>query len=145
MFILSPLFCEMSLFECAIAGLIEDAVFEDEILAITKGLRTGDATTNKTKVAGVPTEVFAFDIGIIDRTVLGFPKGVFGIEDSVVNLYVAGVLEDVSTLQLDIGDLKLVGMHKGIRSVLYAEVGDLTIPAVPESLFAVRNTKAFEG
>lgn len=113
-------------------------------MAIAEGLRTGDAATNKAEVAGVPSEVFAFDVGIIDRTVLGFPEGIFGVEDGVVDLDIASVLEDVSALQLDVGDLKLAGMHKGIGSVLHFEIGELSVSAIPKGLFAIRNAKAFK-
>ena len=35
-------------------------------------------------------------------------------------------------------------MHKGIDSLLYSQVGDLPVSALPEGLFAVRNTDAFK-
>ena len=133
-----------TLLKGSIAGVIEDAVFKDEVLAVAKGLCTGDTAADKAEVLGIPAEVFAFDIGIIDRAVLGFPKGVFRIEDGVVDFDIAGILEDVPALQLDIGDLKLVGTQKGIQAILHFEVGDLSVAAVPESLCGIGDLEALQ-
>ena len=92
-------------FKCPIAGVIEDAVFENEVLAVAEGLGAGDATADKTEIAGVPTEVFALYFRVIDDNVLGLPKGIFGVEYGAAEFDVASVLEDVLSLQLDIGEL----------------------------------------
>ena len=90
--------------KCPIGIGSEGAVFEDQIFAITKGLGAGDTATDKAEIAGIPAEVLAFDLGVIDRTVLGFPKGIFGIKNSVVDLDVAGVLENVLANQPNLAD-----------------------------------------
>ena len=92
-------------FKCPIAGVIEDAVFEDEVLAVAEGLGAGDAAADKAEIAGIPTEVFALYFRVVNRAVFGLPTGVFGVEYGVMNLDVFGILEDVLSLQLDIGEL----------------------------------------
>jgi hypothetical protein len=46
-------------FKGAVAGLIEDTIFEDEVLAVAERLGAGNAATNEAQVARVPTEVLA--------------------------------------------------------------------------------------
>lgn len=90
--------------KCPIGIGSEGAVFEDQVFAITEGLRAGDTATDKAEIAGIPAEVLAFDLGVIDRTVLGFPKGIFGIENSVVDLYVFRILENIFPDQPNLAD-----------------------------------------
>ena len=103
-----------TLLKCPVAGLIEDTIFEDEVLAIAERLGAGDAATDETEIAGVPTEVLTFDLGVVDGNVFALPERIFSVENSVVNLDMLRVLENIFALQLDIGDLKLEGMHKGV-------------------------------
>lgn len=74
-------------------------------MAVAEGLCAGDAATDEAEVAGVPTEVFALDVGIKDRAVLALPECIFGVERGVMDLDVFRVLESVSASQLQIGDL----------------------------------------
>ena len=92
-------------FKCPIAGVIEDAVFENEVLAVAEGLGAGDATADKTEIAGIPAEVLALYFRVVNGNILGFPESVFGVEYGAMNLDVFGILEDVLSLQLDIGEL----------------------------------------
>ena len=75
------------------------AFLQDEVLRIAKRLRTGDSAADETKVFGVPTEIFALDLGVVDSAVFAVPESVFGIEDGVMNLEVTGVLEGVFACQ----------------------------------------------
>ena len=56
-----------------------------------------------------------------------------------------GVLEDILAMQLEIGDLQLAGMHKGIGTILHLEVGDMSVSAVPEGLGTIGNLETFDG
>ena len=101
-------------FEGAVAGLIEDTIFEDEVMAIAERLGAGDATADKAEIFGVPTEVLTFDLGVVYSNVLGLPKGIFGVENSVVNLDILRVLENVLADQLHLVNTETLSAHKGI-------------------------------
>ena len=128
-----------TLLKSSIAGVIDDAIFEDEVLAIAEGLGTGEAATNQAEIAGIPAEVLALNLGVVNGNVLGLPEGIFGIEDGIMDLDVAGVLEDVFALQLEIGYLQLASMHERIRPVLYFKVGYLSVSTLPKGLCAIGN------
>jgi len=106
-------------------------------LAVAERLGAGDATADKAEIFGVPTEVLAFDLGVVDGNVFALPERIFGVENSVVNLDVAGVLEDVFADEVQIPKSQIAGMHKGVRSLLDMEVGYLAGTAVPESFRAI--------
>jgi hypothetical protein len=134
---------ECGFFECSVGIGGKDTIFKNEVLTVAEWLGTGYAATDKVEIAGVPSEVLAFDVRVIDRAVFTFPESVFGVQHGVVNLNAFGVLENLFACQTHITDTKRGGMHKRIGSALYFNVGQLSVAAVPECLCAVSNLDAF--
>ena len=108
-------------------------------------MRTGDSAADETEVLGVPTEVLALDLGVVDSAVLAIPESVFGIEDGVMDLDVTGVLEGVFADEVQIPKSQIAGMHKGVGSLLDLEVGDLATSAMPERLSTIGYLDSLEG
>ena len=74
------------------------AVLQNQVLAIAKGLGAGDAAANQTEVLGVPTEIFAIDLRIIEGYILAIPESILGIQHGIMDLDIANVLEGILTL-----------------------------------------------
>ena len=100
---------------------------------------------HETEVPGVPAEVFAFDLGVVDSAVLAVPESVFGIEDGVMDLEITGVLEGVLADKVQIPNSEITGMHKSVGTLLDLEVGDLAGTAVPEGFRAIGDFDSLQG
>ena len=60
-----------AILESTVASGVEGAVLEGEAIDVAEGLLAGDMTAHETQVLGVPTDVLAIEMGIVDGDVLG--------------------------------------------------------------------------
>ena len=62
-------------------------------MAVAEGLCSVDVAADEVEPAGVPSEVFAVECGVVDGDVFCAPEGVFGVDLCVADYDVACVLE----------------------------------------------------
>ena len=90
--------------KCQIGIGRKRAVLQNQVLTIAERLRAGDTAADEAEVLGVPTEVFAFEFGVIDGNVFAIPERIFGIKDGMMDFDVFCVLECIFALQPKLAD-----------------------------------------
>lgn len=60
----------------------------------------------------MPAQILAVYLGVVDRNILGIPKGIFRIDDSTAYLYIATILERIVSLLTIILNVYILAVHE---------------------------------
>ena len=102
------------IFEDAVAGLVEGAVLENQVVSIAKQLLASQLAVDQTDILGMPCQVLAIEHGVVDGDVLTLPEGVLGDDIGMVNLYVLTILENVFGVALQMVNIDILGKHERV-------------------------------
>ena len=130
------------IFEGEIAVSGHRAVFKNEILAVTKWLRTGNLAVYEGEVLGVPGQKFALDLRINNRNVFAVPKGVPSLNACVPDCHIAAVLKGVVPLVAIVANADVVRVQEKIVAFGDVDVFKIHSAAVPEGFGGVRHFDA---
>ena len=134
---------QRGIFKGAVAGRVEGAVFQYQVVCVAEGLLAGDVAVDEAQVAGMPTEVLAVQLGVVDGDVLHFPERVFGRDFGVVDFHVLHVLEHVLAVAFQPVHVDVVAEHERIGTVMQFQVLDADMVASPEHFVGVVHLHVF--
>ena len=113
---------QRGIFKRPVAGGIESAVFQNQVVCITERLLTRDMAVHKVQVFRVLAKIFPIQLGIIDGHVLHFPKGILGRNLRMVYLHILHVSEYVFAIAFHPVHIDVIAEHERVSSAVQFEV-----------------------
>ena len=126
-----------AVFEHAVAGPVEGAVLEHQVLRIAQQLFARQVAVHQSNVLRVPRQILTVQLGVVDGYVLTLPERVLGQDTGMVDLHVLTVLEHVFRIALQSVDVDVLGEHERVGASVQLHVVELQTVDLPECLVGV--------
>lgn len=81
--------------EDPVAGSVEGAVLQNDVIGITEQLLTTEMTADEAHVLRVPCQILTVEFRVVDGDVVALPERILGGNLGVVDLNILTVLEDI--------------------------------------------------
>ncbi len=131
-------------FEHAVAGLVEGAVLEHEVLRIAQQLLASQMTVYETYVLRVPCQILAIEYGVVDGHILALPERVLRQYLSVVYLHILAVLEHVLGIAIQAVDADVLTEHERVGAAVQGNILQSKAIHLPERLVSIGDVDIFQ-
>ena len=134
---------QSGILESAVAGRVESAVLQHEVVSVAEGLLARDMAIDQTEVAGVPAEILPIKLRVVYGHILHFPEGILSGDFRIMYLHVFHILEHIFAVAFKSVYAYVTAEHKRICAAVELKVANIEPLATPEDLISIVHHHTF--